>query len=179
MALLQLTNDEIADVRLQLGANLTINDLSDAQISSESMLGAATDYVFERVREDLDLEALDIAERGIAERFRDETAEDIAAFINIVLKPPQRSQMRRAVVFRTGGLCAPTIERFETEGYSGINQRVVAPRSQILQESLFKRCEEEIDRLRNAFPDDAFLSNKQRVASGFAKVTLMTTTRSY
>ena len=179
MALLQLTNDEIADVRLQLGSKLTADNLSDAQITSESMLGSATDYVFERVREDLDLEALDTAERGIAERFRDETEEDIAAFINIVLKPPQRSQMRRAVVFRTAGLCAPVISRTLGESYAGINQRQLALPASVLQDSLFQLAEGEIDRLRNAFPDDAFLSNKQRVASGFAKVTLMTTTRSY
>ena len=179
VALLQLTNDEIADVRLQLGSKLTPDNLSDAQITSGSMLGSATDYVFERVREDLDLEALDTTERGIAERFRDESAEDVAAFINIVLKPPQRSQMRRAVVFRTAGLCAPVISRTLGESYAGINQRQLALPASVLQDSLFQRCEEEIDRLRNAFPDDAFLSNKQRVASGFAKVTLMTTTRSY
>ncbi len=76
-----------SDVRIQLGAHVEPDDLSDDQITSGIMLGAVTDYVFERVREDLDLDLLSATERPIAERFQDETPEDISAFINTVLKP--------------------------------------------------------------------------------------------
>ena len=125
------------------------------------------------MREDLDLDLLTGAELDAAVRLRDETAEDVSGFINTVLKPPQRRQMRRSIIYRTAGLCAPVVERFQAEGFSGINQRQVPVPQSTLQRDLFTRCDEEIDRLRNAFPDDAFLSNKQRVGKGLGKINLM------
>ena len=172
MAILQLTDEELAEVRLHLGAKLTVDDLSDDQIKSSSILQSATDYVFERVREDLDLDLLTETERGVAERLRDQTAEDIVTFINTVLTPPQQGQMRRAVIFRTAGLCAPVVSRYESVEFVDVSQRRAVSKAEDVQASLFERCDEEIDRLRNAFPDDAFLSNKQRVKSGLSKINL-------
>lgn len=173
----ELTADELKDVRLQLGAGVTEVDLSDEHINAGTMLGAATDYVFERVREDIDLAKLAPNERAVVERFRDETSEDVSVFINTVLKPPQRQQMRRAIVYRTAGLCAPVVVRVVAQSYVGISERQhPPPRWEMLQASLFQRAEDEIDLLRNAFPDDAFLSNQARVAKGFGKITMLLTT---
>lgn len=167
---LVLTADEIVSVRLQLGAYVTVDELSSEQITDENMLGAATDYVFERVREFLDIDTLTEAERLITERVRDDTAENIDNFITVVLKPPQRKQFRRAVVFQTAGLCAPAVRRVESANFSGISQRSLQLTTDALQNRLFANAESEIYRLRNAFPDDAFLSDRERVSKGHAKI---------
>ena len=153
MARLELTEAEIVEVRLQVGIWVTPDMLTDAQIQAETILGAASDYVFEKVREDLNLDRLPDLERGIAERFADETDDDIASFVNVVLKPPQRRQMRRSVVYYSGGLCVPLVARVVREGAVGVDSE-----RELLREAgqLFQLADSEIARLRNAFPDDAF-----------------------
>lgn len=167
MASLVLTDSEVIEVRLQVGAAITIEQLSDIQITSTTTLGAASDYVFERVREGLDLSRLTQTERAIAERFRDETPDDIASFVNEVLKPPQVSQFRRAVIFRTAGLCAPLVDRVHSETAGDILERVEVRPFLGMQNVLFQRADEEIARLREAFQDDAFT----RPRWSFFKVT--------
>ena len=153
MAMLTLTDDEKVEVRLQVGAWVTSTMLTDAMITAGTVLGTASDYVFEKVREGMNLEALTSAERLIAERFADETDDDIANFINTVLKPPQRQQMRRAVVFYSAGLCVPLVARVLREGAAGIDTERTILRT---QSELFTLADAEINRLREAFPDDAF-----------------------
>ena len=172
MAILTLTDTEVVEVRLQLGARLTASDLSDEQIRSTSVLGAATDYVFEKLREGLNEDALVDEERVIAERFRDEQPEDISNFVNVVLKPPQRQQLRLGVIYRAAGIAAPMVERYETENAAGISQRVAEPRWQSLQRSLFSRADEQIQLVRKAFPDDAFQTEAQRVLPKYKLFTL-------
>ena len=150
---LTLTDAEVIEARLQVGAWVTTSQLSDAQIKADTVLGSASDYVFEKVREGLDVSKLSATERAIAERFRDETDDDIASFVNTVLKPPQRSQMRRAVLFYTAGLCVPIVARVLREGAAGVDTERVILRTQA---ELFALADAEIQRLRNAFPDDAF-----------------------
>lgn len=163
MATLALTDDELTEVRLQLGNRVTTTDLSDAQIRSQTVLGAASDYVLEKVREGLDLNKLTDAERTIAERIRDESADDIANFVNVLLKPPQRSQFRRAVIFRTAGMCAPLVSTLLSESAAGIAQRIQARPWEVIQANLFLRSDEEINLLRDAFPDDAFPTEEESV----------------
>lgn len=156
MATLALTSEEIVEVRLQLGNRITASDLTDAQITGKTTLGSASDYVLEKVRDGLDLDKLSDSERTIAERLRDETADDIASFVNNVLKPPQVEQFRRSVIFRCAGMCAPLVSTVLSESAAGIAQRIQARPWEVLQASLFLRADEEITLLRNAFPDDAF-----------------------
>ena len=61
--------------------------------------GEASDYVFEKVRESLNVEALGATEKAIALRIRDDADDDIAAFVNSVLKEPQARLFRRAIVY--------------------------------------------------------------------------------
>lgn len=154
MAVLTLTDADVVEARLQVGAWVTASVLSDAQIKADTVLGAASDYVFEKIREGLDLTKLTDAERQIVERFRDETDDDIASFVNTVLKPPQRTQMRRAVIYRTAGLCVPIVARVLRESAAGVDTEREILRT---QDELFRLCDSEISRLRAAFPNDAFL----------------------
>lgn len=167
MATLAITDAECDEVRLQIGNKLTATDLSNEQIRAGTVLGAASDYVFEQVREGLDLSKLTDDERLIAERFRDETDDDIANFTSQILKPPQVQQMRRAVIFRTSGMAVQIVESLLAESAGGINQRIQARAWEVLQASLFQRGDEEIQRLRATFPDDAFPSESQRAAARY------------
>ena len=167
MATLAITEAECDEVRLQIGNKITTDQLSNEQIRAGTVLGAASDYVLERVREGIDLTKLTSDERIIAERFRDEAPDDIANFVNVVLKPPQVQQMRRAVIYRTAGLGVQIVETLLAENTGNLGQRVQPRAWEILQASLFDRADEEITRLREAFPDDAFPSESQRAAARY------------
>lgn len=158
MPKLSLTPAEVAEVRAQLGAHLTTSDLSDATIGLESTVGAATDYVLEKVREDMELEKIDsVSERTIATRTHDSSDDNLSGFLSSVLKPPQPAQFRRAVVYRTAGLCAPLLSPVLSESVGGISIRRQVKVWETMQAQLFLRCDEEIARLRGAFEDDAFV----------------------
>ena len=95
MATLALTTGEIIETRSLLGNMITPDDLTDAQITSGVIAGEASDYVFEKVRESLNIDALGATEKAIALRIRDDADDDIAAFVNSVLKEPQARLFRR------------------------------------------------------------------------------------
>ena len=171
MATLTLTDEEVAEVSLLIGAS---NPLSAEQIRSNVILGTASDYVFEEIRKGMNVEALTPSERAIAERFADETEDDIANFVNVVLKPPQRSQMRRAVMYRCAGLCVPIVQQLSSESAGGISQRLTIQQWEIKQAGFFQRADEEITRLNEAFPDDAF---SEEPARKLPKYTLFASTR--
>ena len=163
MADFDLTNTEVAEVRFQTGSRLTDADLSDVQINSSTVLGAASNYVFEKVRESMNLDLLTDAERLIAERFRDETAESIANFVNQVLKPPQVSQFRRAIIFYTAGLAIQAVRTVGRETVGQVTQAIVQSPSQQArgdwqdhQRFLFEQADLEISHIAKAFPSDAF-----------------------
>lgn len=201
MATLTLSDAQVIEVRLLLGSHLTTDDVSDEQIRSQVILGAASDYVFEKIREGMDIASLPANEQTIARRFADETDDDITNFINVVLKPPQRGQMERAVMYRCAGLCVPIVSNAATGGVNisrsaaqaaqviaenagGIGHRFqpqseatqeviarqISRRTFTPQEDFFQRADEELVRLNQAFPDDAF---KSRVP----KYNLFTTAR--
>lgn len=167
MANYELTTDEIAEVRFQTGNRLTDVDLSDTQITSSTVLGAAANYVFEKVREGMNLDLLTDAERLIAERFRDETPEDVANFVNQVLKPPQVKQFRRAIIFYTSGLSMQAVRTVGRETVGQVTQALVQSPSQQergdwqdRQRFLFEQADLEIGYILKAFPDDAFARKK-------------------
>ena len=167
MATFDLTTAEIAEVRFQAGSRLTEEDLSDAQITGSTVLGAASNYVFEKVRDGMNLELLTESERVIAERFRDETAEDITNFVNQVLKPPQVSQFRRAIIFYTAGLAVQAVRSVGRETVGQVTQAIVQSPSQQArsdwqdrQTFLFGQADLEISHINKAFPDDAFSREK-------------------
>ena len=55
MAVLTLTDSDVGEVRLLLGADVTADDITDAQIKSDAILGASSDYVFEKIRRNMNL----------------------------------------------------------------------------------------------------------------------------
>jgi len=167
MAALTLTDNELAEVRLQIGNNITADHISDSQIASSTILEAACDYVFEKVREDIDISVLDADEQLIAERVADEAPDNITNFINTVLKPPQRQQIRRAIIYRCSGLAVQVVSTLLAENAGSINQRMQARPWEVIQASLFLRADEEIQRLRDAFPDDAFPSESETTSATY------------
>lgn len=153
MATLAITGEETKEVRMQVGTWVKEDVLTDAQIQSKTVLGTASDYVFEKIRNGMNLDAFSAADRLIAERFYDETDDDIVNFVEQVLKPPQREQMRRAVIYYSAGLCVPIVPKQIREGAIGVTTEVELLQT---QQNLFDLADEQIDNLRNAFPTDAF-----------------------
>ena len=167
MAILELTTTEVAEVRFQAGNRLTEADLSDVQINSSTVLGAASNYVFEKVRDGMNIDLLTDAERVIAERFRDETPDDVANFVNQVLKPPQVSQFRRAIIFYTAGLAVQAVRTVGRETVGQVTQAILQSPSQQArgdwqdrQRFLFEQADLEISHIAKAFPNDAFTRKK-------------------
>lgn len=172
MAKLTLTDDEVTQARMLVGNRLSTDELTSSQIRSEIICGEASDYVFEKVRENINIEALDdtinittvdgtpVTERDIAEDFRDETEVNISNFIDFVLKPPQRNMMRRAIVYRIAGNCMPIVYRVERESGSEISREVERRRWQDLQAEMYGKADEQIGQILLQFPDDAFPRRK-------------------
>ena len=126
---------------------------------SDAVFGEAVDYVYESCRENIDLSKLTQAERVIAEREHDDTADDIDMFVSRVLKPPQRKQFKRAVMYRMAGtLVAMTISQ---EAYTALGEPMQYGRKNSwsdLRDQYWQQADDNIARLRDAFPDDAFPS---------------------
>ncbi|MDE0087689.1 MAG: hypothetical protein OXU23_18345, partial [Candidatus Poribacteria bacterium] len=58
------------------------------------------------------------------------------------------------------GLGVPIIQQLSSESAGGISQRLTIQQWEIKQASFFQRADEEITRLNNAFPTDAFSSRQ-------------------
>ena len=159
MSIFALTDDEVVEVRFLLGAHLSTNDITDAQIKYESTLGAAADYVYERILDSVDvtkIPGLSATEQAALTRARDATAESVTTFINNVLKPPQVNQFRRAIVYRCAGILTGAIRQVTSETAGSIAQRVIVETAADQQARLYKMCDEEISLVRNTFPNDVF-----------------------
>ena len=169
MAILTLTDSDLNQVRLLVGNRVTDDLLSNEQIRSDSILGMATDYVYERVREGLDLTLLDAADVTLATRLYDTNPDDVDSFVSIVLKPPQPAQFKRAVISYSAGLCTPIVQQVKQETKGSIQQSIEIQDWQDKQANFFQRANEEIERLRGAFPNDAFpLEGRRPVRRYFA-----------
>ena len=167
MAILTFTADELRDVRLQAGKQFSVEDLSDTDIASMTINGSAVDYVLEKVTIGISQTILDAkiadgtltqAEADAFGKARDGTATDVSNFINLALKPPQTLQFRRATVFRAAGLSIPIVKKVSSESGSQIETRLQDEKWADRQANLFTRADEEISRLRDAFPDDLFVT---------------------
>ena len=176
MATLVLTAEEVREARFMAGSRLTAEHVPDSLITGSLVLGAASDYVFEKVRQSLDLSKLSAADRVIAERFADERDDDIANFVNQVLKPPQRQQMRRGVLYRCTGNIIVAVQQISNERAGLIGQTVANVPTQASatdwekkRDHFYRLADGEIERLNNAFGDDAF-----GTASRVPKYTLIT-----
>ena len=156
MALITLTDAEIVSVRRLLSTRLTPELFPDENITDALFLQSSADYVFESIINDIDLTKLEGVEVTLATRVRDQNPEDVAAFINTVLKPPQQQQFRRAIIFNLAGTLVPSVSSVVSESGGGISQSYLWQPSEARQAYLFSEADREIERLRNAFPDDAF-----------------------
>jgi len=185
MAALQLDTTEIISVRREIALNLTEVEVPDDAITDTLILGSATDFVFERVRENMQISGdafdslSDSAKTAITSALSRDTAGDneITGFINNALAPPQQQQFRRAVMFRLAGLLIPKVSQVLSESAGSIAQRFQNVQWEVRQLSLFARVEEEIVFIRNAFPDDIFVdATNQETISALANYTLFSTT---
>ena len=148
MAILTFTDDERAEVRMQVGKQFATDDLTDADIDSTTINGSAVDYVLEKVTQGITQEILDakIADGTLTQeeanafgKARDGTATDVADFINITLKPPQSLQFRRSIIYRGAGLAIPIMRKTESEGSAQIQTRLQPEKWQDRQASLFAK----------------------------------------
>ena len=178
MAGFTFTEDEIAEVQLQMGKSLRFDGLTTAEINSKTVRDAACDYVVETVTKGITIESLaaEVSAGGLTQeqadafgKVRDETELDVANFINLALRPPQVGQFRRATIYRSAGIGVSLVTQLHRETADVITQEW-EKRSWVGQQSrLFGLCDDEIDRLRDAFPEDLF-----RIRA--AKITLFAIT---
>ena len=156
MAQLTLSDADLQEVRLLVGSRVSTDLLTNEDIRSETVLGTATDYVYERVREGLDVSLLDATQADAAERLYDRTPDDVDNFVSIVLRPPQPTQFKRAVIYYCAGLCLPLVQQVRQETKGSIQQAIDIQSWEDKQANYFEQSNREIARLRNVFPDDAF-----------------------
>ena len=163
----ELLSSEIVSVRRQIHAALTATDVPDTVITDTLPVGSAFDYVFEQIINALNINAIGADgqplftddEKALIQRTRDESADNFASFNNTVLKPPQRAQFRRAVLFRLAGLLVPTVRQLLSESGGSISQSFTSVAWDDRQASLFTFADDEILRIYKAFPNDAFPDN--------------------
>ena len=165
MAGFVFTDDELAEVKLQTGKTLRFSSLSSAEINSKTIRDAACDYVFETVTAGITEQTLagevsgGVLTQAEADAFgkaRDETETDVTNFINQALRPPQAQQFRRAIIYRASGLSVALVTQLYRETVGPIEQWWEEHKWEERQAYLFRQCDDEIVRLRNAFPRDLF-----------------------
>ena len=176
MAFYNLTDSDVAEVRLQLGRRVTNEIVSDSQVRSETILGAAADFVFQRILEDLNINVLTAEQRTVVLALREETEDSVTNFINTVLKAPQRSQLRRAIIYRAAGILVPIADAALSESAGGLAQRHAAQAWETRQSALWQLCQDEIALIQNAFPDDAFLDSDDLGKKAAAAFNMFSTT---
>ena len=165
MAGFTFTDGEIAEVKLQMGKSLRFDALTTDEINSKTVRDAACDYVIETVTRGITEQTLaDEVSGGVltqaeADAFgkaRDETETDVTNFINQALKPPQAQQFRRSIIYRSAGLGVAVVTQLYRETVGPIEQWWEEHKWEDRQVYLFGLCDDEIVRLRKAFPQDLF-----------------------
>ena len=96
--------------------------------------------------------ALTQAQADAFGKVRDETELDVTNFINQALRPPQVGQFRRAIIYRSAGLGVPLVTQLIRETGDVVVQQWEERKWRDLQANLFSLCDDEITRLRDAFP---------------------------
>ncbi|MCY4584256.1 MAG: hypothetical protein OXE50_15895 [Chloroflexi bacterium] len=169
-----LTPNEIIEVRNAVDTTLTDVQLNDAIITNQSNLGSASDYVMDRLREKIVVSKLTSDQLAAYTDALTNSESAITSFINVVLSPPQDIQFKRAVVLRTAGNVAGSYTQVVGGGGIGVSEnRDVADRFDI-QDDLYRRSDEQIQLIFDAYPDDAFTPEQRR-----AKYKLFTLTEGY
>ena len=148
-----LSDSDIEQVRFQLGANLSNDDIGNKQILSETVQGSAVDYVYAQTVEGLEYEQLTIAQKAIMDVLNNGTSEDITNFISGVLLLRQRKAFARAIVFRTAGNCVSIVKVVAAQVVAGISQRQQITTKDDFRKSLYDKADEEISFIRDSFPD--------------------------
>ena len=165
MAGFVFTDDEIAEVQMQMGKSLRYDALTTDEINSKTVRDAACDYVIETITKGITAESLASevsagvltqAEADAFGKVRDETELDVTNFINLALRTPQVGQFRRAIIYRSAGLGVALVTQLEREQADVVQQTWEKRGWRDVQAHLFLMCNDEIDRLRDAFPEDLF-----------------------
>ena len=168
----EFSDADVAEVISLVSAAQVPSDLREYNVRSDVLFGEALDYVYEKCRENIDLSKLTDAERMIAERSEDETPDDIEMFIDSVLKPPQRKQFKRAVKYRAAGIAVGmTISQ---EAFSGTGEPFTYGKNdwEKLRDQYWQQADDNIARLRDAFPDDAFPSKVENALAKYRTFAL-------
>lgn len=163
-----LTTQEFAEVRMQLGGYLTPDKLTDEQISSDSILEAAVDYVFFKVIDYITVGRLNSTQRPIVDALLNGSSDDFDTFVSDVLLPRQQRMFRRAVVYRTAGNSATIVKWVDSEGVEGFATSVELESISDKQEDLYTKCDEEVVLIRDSFPQDP-ISDLSEVAGAKSK----------
>ena len=165
MAGFTFTDVELAEVQLQMGKNLKFSRLTALEINAETVRGAACDYVVETVTKGITEGTLDgevsagrltQAEADAFGKARDATELDVTNFIDLALRPPQAGQFRRAIIYRAAGLGVALETQLIRETGDVVVQQWEEHKWRDVQANLYGMCDDEIVRLREAFPDDLF-----------------------
>ena len=165
MAGFAFTDSEVVEVRLQVGKSLKFSQLTDTDINSKTVRDAACDYVIETVTKGITAQSLadevsagrlTQAEADAFGKVRDETELDVTNFINLALRTPQVGQFRRSIIYRSAGLSVPLVTQLLRETGDVVVQQWEERDPNKRQSNLFQLCDDEIVRLRDAFPEDLF-----------------------
>lgn len=165
MAGFSFTSAEIAEVQMQMGKSLRFNPLTTDEINSTTIRVAACDYVIEEITKGIteDTLAAEVsagrltqAEADAFGKARDETELDVTNFINMALRIPQVGQFRRAIIYRAAGIGVGVSTQLVRETGDVVVQQWEERKWKEIQSNLFGFCDDEIRRLRDAFPEDLF-----------------------
>ena len=150
-----ITDSECDEVRLQMGTYVKVGNLSNEQIRTNSLLGAASDFVFAQVTTNIDITKL--ADYADLDELRSATVD---SFLNSsALTDRQKLQFRRAVFSQTSGLAIGLLAPVVREDLNIVSRQRDIPKWQAKQVELFDRALDAIQLIRDWFPDDAFLGD--------------------
>ena len=172
----ELTTSETQQVRTQLGVYVKESSLSDVDIQSETNLGAASDFVFQKVIEFIDKTKLTTSQKTLVDALLDGSSDEYQDFVEDVLLGRQQRMYRRAVVYRTAGNCATIIKIVESDSVDGFSQSVETPTAEEKQNTLYDKCDDEIILIRDAFPSDPITANPEVAKRKSSFLSLMGTT---
>ena len=158
MAYLTLRTADYTQIRFLVDSRITLNELSNAQIDSDVILGTSSDHVFESLVNGINTEVLTGDALVTAINEIDNPDPDVDTFIADVLNVKQQNQFIRAVVFRAAGLAVQSVRQLDAETTGVITHKFETEKAETKQMEYFRRSESEIRSLRDDLPNDAFPS---------------------
>lgn len=174
--MLRLTDSEYSEVRLAIHTKLPTTALSDTQIGSSLVLGEATDYCLGYILYAdgglLNLSAFSDDQKTAFENVRDGTEQSLTRFLNTGLVGAQVSLFRRAVLYRAAGNSVPFVLGIQSESGVQVATQYALPDAEEKQKWLYAQADEQLLRLRNLFPDDAY-TNVDDVSYGIGNLGIL------